>query len=192
MAEFHHNKFLIQTREEEIARMLAARVIHKPDLNVWMILIPIIFVFHFFRLSKTVQGRKDFLEFYMLPRRQMLDELCLAMEEGREPQVATINDSSAVPPQARAAYAQWITLLRDHYYGLLKAKGDSFDELVRKTYGRKAGFIAFLDGLGQAEQALNKALAPEGDQAEDSQEAILRIETAAAELRKEEARRIFP
>ncbi|MCJ7830466.1 MAG: NF038143 family protein, partial [Desulfobacterales bacterium] len=72
-------KSLLVLQEERLfAAALAAQVIGKPQLSIWMILIPIIFVFFFFRFQKYVAGKKTFADNYLTSRQQALEEALAA------------------------------------------------------------------------------------------------------------------
>ena len=56
MGDTKENSALILAHEEDFAAALARHVIDKPKLSIWMILIPIFFVFYFFQLNKYRDG----------------------------------------------------------------------------------------------------------------------------------------
>jgi len=60
MADINEKSEIIEKNEQRFAIMLGSRVINKPKLSIWMILIPVIFVYFFYQFNKYKQGREDF------------------------------------------------------------------------------------------------------------------------------------
>ena len=52
-----HERDLILADEKRFAAQVSARVIDKPRLDVWMILIPVFFIFYFWQLKRYAKGR---------------------------------------------------------------------------------------------------------------------------------------
>ena len=78
-------KYLIYQEERKFAFAVASHVIDKPQLSLWMILIPVIFVYHFYRLKKYADGRKEFAHNFMITRERALNETEAAIESDRKP-----------------------------------------------------------------------------------------------------------
>ena len=76
---------------------------------------------------------------------------------------------------------------------MLNAKGESYQALVRSAYrGRQGEFLFFINQLAEAENQLNKALAPQLKKESDGVSAtIKKIEKGSAKLRQEELKEIF-
>lgn len=180
-------------QERSFARDLAFRVIDMPRLSMWMILIPIILVYHIYRHNNAVKGRSAFVEHYMLSRTRSLEEAYFALAEGRSPDIdGVVARAVDLPPSARSAYAAWIAVLVQHYSDLLRASGADFKELVHGVYHNRSNYLLFLNQLGQLEKALNAALNIHlAETTGDVTETIERIEAASAELRRLQAEAIF-
>lgn len=86
---------------------------------------------------------------------------------------------------------QEIDLLFDHYEKLLKARGDTYDSLVRNAYGTAANYRQFADRLRKAEDEVTRAVMQEFGHKEGYLEIVARIEEAVGSLREEKFRRIF-
>lgn len=65
---------LILAEERQFASRVSEQVIDKPQLAVWMILIPVFFVFYFWQLKRYAGGRKTFAEKFLITRSRTLDE----------------------------------------------------------------------------------------------------------------------
>ncbi len=186
-------KPLILEHERDQARQLASEIIFRPQLSVWMVLIPVIFVYYFWRLQRYSQGSRDFLQNYLQPREDALEEACQALREGRKPDVGPLIPHSHLPKEAVQPYAAWLRLLVEHYTDLLKAGGKGADGCIRKAYGNRTHYLLYLNRLKKAETRLNEALMP-GLTADNSDvpETIQRMEACCEKLRRKEAARIFP
>ena len=77
----------ILNNEEFMARQLARRVIEKPVPAVWMILIPVFFVFYAWKIKQYANGLKDFAEHYLISRRRGLDAAFEAEQSGNLPEI---------------------------------------------------------------------------------------------------------
>ena len=49
MPEYEEKAKMILDHEEWFAESLAIKIVEKPTLSVWMILIPIVFIYYFYR-----------------------------------------------------------------------------------------------------------------------------------------------
>jgi hypothetical protein len=184
----------IEEQERSFAWDLARNVIDIPGLSIWMVLIPIILVYHIFRHNHAVKGRSAFVEHYMLSRNRCLEEACQAMAEQRMPDVDGVTARAVdLPDAARPAYGEWIAVLIRHYADLIQAPGTDHPALVRGVYRTRSNFLIFLNQLNQLEKKLNSALNLHlAETMADAGETIQRIETATAELRRRLADAVFP
>jgi len=187
------NKDLIFRYEELQAHILASRVIFKPPLTAWYILMPLIFIYYFYRLQKYSKGRKDFVRNYMLSRRRALEEVADALEDDRPPDIEGFREFTIVPTEAMQEYLAWVRVLADHYTDLLKCDGTCCEDLIRSVYSGRGNYLLFLNRLNRSEQKLNRALTP-GLEVDipDVTETITLMETQVEQMRRAEAERIFP
>ena len=185
-------KKLIINYEEIQAQWLASKVIFKPPLVIWYIIIPVIFIHYFYRLQVYSQNRKEFVTHYMRARRRTIEEVAEALEQDRKVNINDITNLSGTPPEAKEEYRDWIRVLIDHYTVLLQAKGNEFDDLLRLGYRTRSNYLQFANLLNKTEKKLNKALTP-SLAAENSEvgKTISLIEQQVQLMRREEAERIF-
>jgi hypothetical protein len=157
----NQRKALIFANEQTMAWQLALHVIEKPTPRVWMIFIPIFFVFYFWKLKEYEKGLKIFAENHLLSRRRTLDAAVDAEESDRPIDIQLlVSQVEELQEEARAAYAEWLTLLAGHYRLLLQARGDSYPALVHSAYRNKSNYLSFCRQLGTFENAFNIALLP--------------------------------
>ncbi len=186
-------KELIFNYEEQFANAIAAKVIDKPILSLWMILIPVFFVFYFYKLKQFADGRKAFVKHFMVTRQRILDEAFAAVESDRKPDVNEVIKMSSAPEDTFRAYAQWIKVLAEHYLDLLKAQGDHIDSLVKATYKNRTNYLLTLNRLNEVEKGFNNALKPHlYKNIESVDDIVAVIEQWVCKIRRQEAARIFP
>ena len=192
MSTLEEKRARILDYERQFAYQLAARVLDKPRLSIWMILIPIILVFHIYRHQRYVDGKKTFAENYLVTRKRALAEACESISAGRAPRIDTIVDKAGIPPETRAAYGEWVVELVDHYADLLGAGGGSLEEMIRRVFRNRTNYQLFLRRLGDKERQFHAVLQPSVE--ETTPEAglvIARMEAGAETLRKEHAAAVF-
>lgn len=193
----HHSidtkKRLILDHEKELAAQLSALVIDKPKPPLWMIFIPIFFVFFAQKMSQYKKSRENFVESHLKSRRIALEAALEAEETGSPADVeAIVAKVGRIPAEARPSYAEWMTALVDHYRLLLSARGGSMPELVRSGYGSKTNYLLFCNCLNKAENAFSLALLPamDGD-SQDLRHVIQKMNAGLTTLRRQSADSIF-
>jgi len=193
MESFAHKKDLILAREETFADAVAVSVLDKPKVSLWMILIPLLFVYFVYRQQRFTSGRRQFTEDFIKTHRRTLEAACRALESGEPPDIEKIAQSSTIPTAVKPVYKSWVQVLVDHYTDLLQADGNTFDALVRSAYADRTSFLLALNQLSRAEKDLYAALKPHLNQTtEGTGEIITAIEHHCRRLRREMAETIFP
>lgn len=179
--------------EEALAHTLARQVIDKPVPPIWMILIPIFFVFHAVKIKEYSKGLKDFAENYLVSRRRALDTAYESVLHNADPAIEPlIKQADAIPEKASPLYRRWITLLIDHYRNVLVAPGTTVQDRIRSHYRNKSSYLLFNNQLNTAENAFNRALLPEieGDQ-QDILYIVDKLQKSSVELRRQEVDNIY-
>jgi hypothetical protein len=185
---------LILDHEQAVAQALAAKVLDKPKPSMWMIFVPVFFVFFAQKMSQYKKGLRNFVLNYQKPRRLALETAMELLATGGafDPQ-APLPMLEGVPASARPLCLKWLETMIEHYRSLLAASGDSHAALVRGAYRTRTDYLLFLNCLHRAENAFNLALLPgmQGD-AQDLRAVIDRVDTWGVELRRQDADTIFP
>ncbi len=186
-------KNLVLDNEEALARQMALRVLDKPSPPIWMIFIPVFFVFFAQKMNMYKKGLKDFADNYMISRRWALDAAGDAVASGGEIAIDEIlTRVKDIPEAAWPAYRQWLQLQAEHYRQLLAAPGNSYPALVRAGYRNKANYLLLCDRLGKAEDALNQALLPDMErQHQDVRQIIEAMAQASMHLRRQDIDGVF-
>jgi len=192
MSEKKEISAIILEQEEKFAVTLAAQVINKPQLSLWMILIPIFFVFYFNDLNKYKQGSRQFAENYLIDKKRALNEAVEVVNSGREPDIPALAELSNMNSQAREKQADILTILVEHYSILLKSEGEDFATLIRAAYGSLTDYLLFLNHLNQAEKEVNQSLKPDLKESDEViNDIVSRMEDLSEKLRRETAESIF-
>ena len=193
MPNIEEIKQLILAHEEKFANGLGLKVIEKPRLSVWMILVPIIFVYFFYRYQKFNTGRKEFAEHYMKGIRRALDAAVTVVETGEPADPKALAEMPDIPEQIREHQAGVFSVLLEHYTDLLKTEGEDMESLLRFSYKTRTNYLLFINQLSQAEKKRNQALIPVlSDTMEDVNQIIDTIERNSEMLRREIAEQAFP
>jgi hypothetical protein len=189
---FDEKKQLILANETTMARQLALHVIEKPVPRVWMIFIPVFFVFYFWKLKEYETSLKVFVENHLISRRRTLEAVVAAEESGLPVDIGQLVARIDIQEETRPLCAEWLTVLAGHFRLLLAAAGDSYPALVRSGYRNKSNYMLFYRKLGKAETAFNMALLPtiDGDSTDLCQVTDMMAE-GMNDLRCREADEIF-
>ena len=194
MPTIEAKKDLILEYEERFAYELGLAIIPKPKLSVWMILIPVIFVFYIYRHKQYVEGRRAFAANHMISRRRAADETVKAIRENRPVTLDALSAKAELPSkEAHRDYRQWITVLMAHYRDLLAARADDFNALVKLAYHSRSNYLLTLNQLSAAEKKLNATLQPHLEtETEGIADVIAGIEHHSSRLRRAHAQTVFP
>jgi hypothetical protein len=186
-------RLLILDHETWFAQTLASRVLARPKLSVWMVLIPIIFVYYFYQFQKVMEGRKQFTDHYLKSRVRALDAAVEALETGERPDAEALASLSDVPEEVRPLQTEFLSILVEHYTGLLRAEGGDFVSLIRSAYRNRTNYLLLLNRLTRAEGKVNEALRPRLEKTQADVENVIRtVEEGSESIRRELAETIFP
>jgi hypothetical protein len=186
-------RLLILDHETWFAQTLASRVLARPKLSVWMVLIPIIFVYYFYQFQKVMEGRKQFTDHYLKSRVRALDAAVEALETGERPDAEALASLSDVPEEVRPLQTEFLSILVEHYTGLLRAEGGDFVSLIRSSYRNRTNYLLLLNRLTRAEGKVNEALRPRLEKTQADVENVIRtVEEGSESIRRELAETIFP
>ena len=183
---------LISTQERKIANKIADEVLNKPKLNVWMILIPIVFLYYFYAFHRFATGKKNFVKSFLRTRFLILDQACICVETGAKADFQALAGQDNVPENAVEAYKTWAKALHGHYVTLLNTSGVTYPALIKAGYQEQSRYQTILEEILKAEILFYKALRKDLKKtAQDVGEVIKKIEEALAHLGQDESRLVF-
>jgi len=155
MADLSRKKELILEYETIFINRMSKELFAKPQLNVWMILIPIIFIFFFQQFSRYRKGKTDFQKNTLITPKRALGEACDAVEDNKKPDLDELMDISDLPAAAHVPYRNLLKILVQHYMNLLSSKGKTYQEMIRNTYPDEKAYDKHVNELAGAWKALN-------------------------------------
>jgi len=192
MDRIEENYSLILAEIRRFALMLGAKVVPKPKVSMWMILIPILFIFYIYDMQKYKKGRSGFAEHYANTPERALVEAVAVLREGRPHDIAAIVAQSDLPAEGRAFLSDIYAALVEHYVSLLEAEGPDWATLIRHVYGNKTNYLLFLNRLNQLEKQLNQVLLDSMNTPTEGTGDIVRaMEVHSENLRRGEADLMF-
>lgn len=198
MASIDTKYHLIISQERRFANTLATKVVDRPELSAWMILIPIIFIHYFYQHQRFRAAMEITCKEFMFTKQTALDAAMEIVQNGT-PKAEAL---AAHFPEQEEGYAEEaqkirqeqlkeIELLIDHYTKLLKAEGNDYQLLLKSAYRTRTDYARFLDQLQRAEKAVNLAAVHAFSQTEGFSETISKMETTTIFLREEELKAVF-
>lgn len=191
-ADLDLNQDLILAHERQFAGKVAGEVVDRPVLAMWMILIPVFFVFYFFQLKRYKNGLKEFSKNYLITRERTLEAVCTARSNRADVDIDELVAVSDSPAEVKGEYRLWIEALADHFEALIRVSGSSYEELVRAAYRKKSNYQLALNRLTLTENDFNRALTDylPGDQQSISQ-VVEAMGKSVKEIRRSQAAEIF-
>jgi hypothetical protein len=167
----------ILAHESAVARAIAAQVLDKPTLSVWMILVPLLFVHYMQRQQLFRRAVAQVSDALLKSRLRALDLVCAPVtpvtecaDSGEDERIGTL----------RNAQDAEVTLLARHYSKLLSVNGIDYAALVRCAYGNADAYRELLDELRTVERRVSLA-AYEARPDESSAELLQRLERARSQ-----------
>lgn len=188
---------LIHSHEEQMAYRLAREVINKPEVSVWMILVPILFLHHIYRINQYKAGVHSFAEGMLDPKRKALDKAYLEAGEknpsecGLSDYFPELVDGSEQQQQIAHKQIKVIRIMQEHYRTLLTKSGRSYEEILRRVYSTSGAYRTYLARLEQAEKELYAHLNKEVYTSEEARAVIKRMEDCSRRMREDELRYLF-
>jgi hypothetical protein len=186
-------KQIILDYERQFARNLAVRVLDKPKPPLWMIFVPVFFVFFAQKMKRYSSGVEDFVQNYVKPRNLALDAVLDAQDAGTDVDAPGIlAKAGAIPERSRPLFLDWMNALTDHYRTLFDARGDTPQALVRSGYRSKTDYLLQCNVLNRAESAFAESLMPgiDGDD-RDIRSIVEKMNSCVTDLRRQEADTFF-
>ena len=182
----------ILASEQGLAQVVALNAVDKPLLALWMILIPVFFVFYYFQFNRYKNGLRDFKKNFLITRTRVLDALYEELSGNEKSDIEKLVAVSDAPLETKDKYREWVKALFDYYRQLMQADGSSFEELVRKTYKKRSNFLLVLNNLSRSEKEFNKVLVDSmpGDKIQLSG-IVKRMEESSEIYRRELVKKIF-
>ena len=178
---------LIVAYEAGFARALAARVVEKPVVSWWMIILPLLLVHYVYRLLAFRKGCAAFAAHYLKPRHQAL---ALALGPPGDV-VADCADDVSTAGVLRQLEARQVAILAGHFRRLLAAEGNDYRSLVLAGYADASAYDDYLDDIEAVHDEIDRAILAASEQSDVITDMVTRFRTIHRNLYREEARNLF-
>jgi hypothetical protein len=193
LREFVRKRDLVENHEMVFANAIGAAVFEKPKVSLWMILVPLFFLYFVFLMRKYKNDRKQFDQDFLLTRRRALNAAADAVASGQPPEIGQVVRQAGLADALCKPYTAWVETLTGHYMDLLAAEGDSYEALVRAAYHNRGNYLLTLNRLNTVESQFYDALRPTIEAPDNAAaEIIAIIEKEARRLRLASAEHTFP
>jgi len=187
--------------ETKTAQIITFKVLERPELSAWMILMPIVFILFMQRHQKYYQSSKGFSAGYLYTKKIALDTAYriynhqISREEAQKSVAKTIvknPDAEAVVLNIYCQQIEEIKVVYEHYLALLSSKETRHDQMVVSYYRTEDNYLDYVKRLTEAELAVTIAATANFKEAEvEVPEIMEKMEKYLIELRLEEANRFF-
>ena len=187
---------LIVAHEERFAYRLGKEIIKKPEVSVWMILIPLLFLHHIYRINQYKTGIRTFAQKIMIPNKTALDKAYDETSAGRKipyqvrdyfPRLELNSKKDKILAEKQVRVIQ---VMEAHYSALLKTSGRSFEEIFKNVYRSRSRYQNYLSNLEKNEKALNEFIKNNMQTSVESKQVIKEMEKSCMRLREEELNRL--
>ncbi len=188
---------LIWNQENQFAYRVARQVLQKPKISVWLVLIPILFLYYAHKIQQYKAAVHDFSKGLTRSKFLALDSAKEEIDSGRKNEdyneAFSSDDLKNSPNVMRVKDKQIaeVELLKYHYKKLLCQQGSSYQDLIRKTYRTAAEYRRFLKELVRAEEEVNEAVLRAYHPEKEARDVTKRMQKAALALREEELPTFF-
>jgi len=182
---------IILTHELAFANEIGTALFEKPKVSVWMIFIPILFLYFIFRMQKFKNDRMKFSTEFMAARHEAM---AMAFDASAAKGLAgneSVKRSAKLPEPLQEPYGLWIRDLSSLYLDLLSADGNDFDALVRTAYRTRAKYLDTLHRVNESEKGFYTALRPLMAEVQGIEAIIATLESESWRLHRAAADRIF-
>lgn len=176
---------------------MAKVLIPKPKVTVWMVMLPLLFLFFLQDLKKYKVGIGNFVEGFLKNKKAALGLAMGAVHEGAS-LAAKLADFAAeawpLPADQNELYEKQrreIACLMQHYQRLLTGSGKTYAALIKNAYRSGPEYQVFLDTLFGLERAVLKAAMPSDPAGGDAHELVRLMQTATRQIRQRERASIF-
>jgi hypothetical protein len=188
---------LIWNHENQFAYKVAKQVLQKPHISVWVVLMPILFLFYAHKIQQYKAGIHNFSKGLMRTKILALDSALEEINTGSKEKEVRNNFVSAEPEtsievmQVHNRQLAEFELLKVHFSKLLYQKGTSYQALVRQAYQTSDAYRLFLNQLAQIEKEVMEAVLQAYHPKEEDRAVTLKMQEAMQVLREDDLTAFF-
>lgn len=188
---------LIWNQENQFAYAVAKQVLEKPKISVWLILMPILFLYYAHKIQQYKAGVHGFGKGLARSKILALDSALEEVKTGKKDEsynetfVSKELGNSPNVMRVRDMQVAEVELLKAHYQKLLRERGASYQAVIKKAYKTGGEYRFFLNKLAKAEEDVHDAVLRAYHPTEQAQSVTRKMQKIIHALREEEVRKIF-
>jgi hypothetical protein len=188
---------LIWHQERILAYDLAKVLIHKPKVTVWMIMLPLLFLFFIQDLKKYKAAIGNFTDGFLKNKKIALDLALksvredISLEAMRTEWISESQPAAAEQPELFKKQTDEIVWLMNHFRRLLTAGGQSYEALIKSAYCSLSAYQDFIDTLFDLENAVIRTALTFNPPDENTRELVSLMQSAIRKIRQRERDRLF-
>ncbi|WP_045210944.1 NF038143 family protein [Desulfonatronovibrio magnus] len=194
---FQKNQQIILDYERKFASELAVKVVEKPALTIWRIIMPLLLIYHAVKLKEYKQDISIFTQGVMKSKLLALgsayNELRSNLPSHDYLHSLEVGEDSTTPNMKLFITRQKaeVELIKSHYKKLLKSSGTDYESLLRNVYKNRGQYRNYLLKLEKTEQDIQDSILKIHHPGSVAREMSLSMQLALKEMRKEEIKRVF-
>ena len=188
---------MIWNQENQFAYKVAKQVLDKPKISVWLILIPILFLYYAHKIQQYKAGVHGFSKGLMRTKILALDSAQEELNTGKKDKeykdafVSKDLENSPNVMRVRDKQIAEVEVLKAHYARLLREQGSSYQALLKKAYKNSGEYRLFLNQLAKAEEDVHDAVLRAYHPSDEAQAVTKKMQNATFALREEEIKSFF-
>ncbi len=188
---------IILDAERNFAYTVARSVLDKPKISVWIILIPVLFLFYAHKIQQYKKGIHDFAAGLLKSKTAALNIALQnvapdpSSEKSSDAYWDTFPADSEKTRLVRAKHKAELEVLIDHYSRLLQSPGSDHESLLRNSYGHGGEYRRFLNRLMRVEEELHQAVLDAYHPTDEAAKIVRRMEAIAEKLRLDQLEAVF-
>lgn len=188
---------LIWNHENQFTHIVATQVLQKPKISVWIILIPVLFLYYAHKIQQYKAAVNDFSKGLMRSKMLALDSAKEELDSGRkntEYETAFVSGDLENAPRVKRVQERQlaeVVLLKSHYSKLLSRRGESYKDLIKNTYRTAADYRVFLNQLAKVEEAVNDAVLKAYHPGEEARDVTKRMQKVILAMREKDISAFF-
>lgn len=146
---------LIWNQENQFAYKVAGQVIEKPKISVWLVLMPLLFLYYAHKIQQYKAGIHGFSKGLVRTKILALDSAQEELNTGKkdeEYKEAFVSKNLKNTPnvmRVRDKQIEEVEVLKAHYAKLLCEQGSSYQALIKRAYKSSGEYRLFLNKLAK-------------------------------------------
>ncbi len=188
---------MIWNQENQFAYKVAKQVLDKPKISVWLVLIPILFLYYAHKIQQYKAGIHGFSKGVMRTKILALDSAQEELNTGKKDEeykdafVSKDLENSPNVMRVRDKQIAEVKVLKDHYARLLREQGSSYQALIKKAYKNSGEYRLFLNKLAKAEEDVHDSVLRAYHSTDEAQAVTKKMQSTTFALREEEIKTFF-